>query len=81
MKNIDRERFNELINEMFEQKEIFNLYFSSFLSDSLSRENCEEKLAQLEMLEEYFFKENNEEWLCRIKKVKTAVLEDLKYLL
>ena len=80
MKNIDKERFNELINEMFEQKELFNLYFSSLLCDSLSCEDCEEKLLQLEMLQDYFNNNNNEEWLCRIKGVKTVILEDLKYL-
>lgn len=78
MKNIDKERFNELINEMFEKNELFNQYFSSLFCDSLSREDCWKKIEQLKLLEEYFSKKNNEEWLCRVKEVKSKILKDLK---
>lgn len=81
MKNADKEKIKKLMNDLYENKEVFAMYFASLLSESLTREECEKKLVHLNMLEDYFSNNNNTEWVHRIEFTKAVLLEDLTHLL
>lgn len=75
-----REKFNLLMNEIYSDKTMFTLYFSSLISsDNISSaDECREKLNQLDMLEAFLIEKSDNEYLNRINDAKRIVEEDLK---
>ena len=75
-----REKFNLLMNEIYRDKTMFMLYFSSLISsDNISSaDECREKLNQLDMLEAFLKEKSDEEYLKRISYAKRIVEADLK---
>lgn len=75
-----QEKFNLLMNEIYSDKTMFMLYFSSLISsDNISSaDECREKLNQLDMLEVFLKEKSDEEYLNRINDAKRIVEEDLK---
>ena len=75
-----QEKFNSLMKEIYSDKNMFMLYFSSLISsDNISSaDECREKLNQLDMLEVFLKEKSDEEYLNRINDAKRIVEEDLK---
>lgn len=75
-----REKFNLLMNEIYSDKTMFMLYFSSLISSDniTSADECREKLNQLDMLETFLKEKSDEEYLKRISDAKRIVEADLK---
>ena len=76
----EQEKFNFLMNEIYRDKTMFMLYFSSLISsDNISSaDECREKLNQLDMLEAFLKEKSDEEYLNRINDAKRIVEADLK---
>lgn len=76
----EQEKFNLLMNEIYRDKTMFMLYFSSLISsDNISSaDECREKLNQLDMLEVFLKEKSDEEYLNRINDAKRIVEADLK---
>lgn len=76
----EQEKFNLLMNEIYRDKTMFMLYFSSLISsDNISSaDECREKLNQLDMLEAFLKEKSDEEYLNRINDAKRIVEADLK---
>lgn len=76
----EQEKFNLLMNEIYRDKTMFMLYFSSLISsDNISSaDECREKLNQLDMLEAFLKEKSDEEYLKRISDAKRIVEADLK---
>lgn len=76
----EQEKFNLLMNEIYIDKTMFMLYFSSLISsDNISSaDECREKLNQLDMLEAFLKEKSDEEYLKRISDAKRIVEADLK---
>mgnify|MGYP007096762842 CR=1 FL=1 len=76
----EQEKFNLLMNEIYRDKTMFMLYFSSLISsDNISSaDECREKLNQLDMLEVFLKEKSDEEYLKRISDAKRIVEADLK---
>ena len=64
-----QEKFNLLMNEIYSDKTMFMLYFSSLISsDNISSaDECREKLNQLDMIEVFLKEKSDEEYLNRIR--------------
>lgn len=75
-----QEKFNSLMKEIYSDKNMFMLYFSSLISsDNISSaDECREKLNQLDMLEAFLREKSDEEYLKRISDAKRIVEADLK---
>lgn len=75
-----QEKFNSLMKDIYSDKNMFMLYFSSLISsDNISSaDECREKLNQLDMLEAFLREKSDEEYLNRINDAKRIVEEDLK---
>ena len=75
-----QEKFNSLMKEIYSDKNMFMLYFSSLISsDNISSaDECREKLNQLDMLEAFLREKSDNEYLKRINAAKNIVEEDLK---
>lgn len=75
----EQEKFNLLMNEIYRDKTMFMLYFSSLISsDNISSaDECREKLNQLDMLEAFLKEKSDEEYLKRISDAKRIVEADL----
>ena len=75
-----QEKFNLLMNEIYSDKTMFMLYFSSLISsDNISSvDECRKKLNQLDMLEAFLKEKSDEEYLKRISDAKRIVEADLK---
>lgn len=75
-----QEKFNSLMNEIYSDKTMFMLYFSSLISSDTisSADKCREKLNQLDMLEAFLKEKSDEEYLKRISDAKRIVEADLK---
>lgn len=75
----EQEKFNLLMNEIYRDKTMFMLYFSSLISsDNISSaDECREKLNQLDMLEAFLKEKSDEEYLNRINDAKRIVEADL----
>lgn len=76
----EQEKFNLLMNEIYRDKTMFMLYFSSLISsDNISSaDECREKLNQLDMLEAFLKEKSDEEYLNRINDAKRIIEADLK---
>lgn len=76
----EHEKFNLLMNEIYRDKTMFILYFSSLISSDniYSADECREKLNQLDMLEAFLKEKSDEEYLKRISDAKRIVEADLK---
>lgn len=76
----EHEKFNLLMNEIYSDKTMFILYFSSLISsDNISSaDECREKLNQLDMLEAFLKEKSDEEYLKRISDAKRIIRADLK---
>lgn len=76
----EQEKFNLLMNEIYRDKTMFMLYFSSLISsDNISSaDECREKLNQLDMLEAFLKEKSDEEYLKRINDAKRIIEADLK---
>lgn len=76
----EQEKFNLLMNDIYSDKTMFMLYFSSLISsDNISSaDECREKLNQLYMLEGYLKEKSDEEYLNRINDAKRIIRADLK---
>ena len=76
----EQEKFNLLMNEIYRDKTMFMLYFSSLISsDNISSvDECREKLNQLDMLEAFLKEKSDEEYLNRINDAKRIIKADLK---
>lgn len=76
----EQEKFNLLMNEIYRDKTMFMLYFSSLISsDNISSaDECREKLNQLDMLEAFLKEKSDEEYLNRINDAKRIIRADLK---
>ena len=76
----EQEKFNLLMTEIYRDKTMFMLYFSSLISsDNISSaDECREKLNQLDMLEAFLKEKSDEEYLNRINDAKRIVEADLK---
>lgn len=75
----EQEKFNLLMNEIYSDKTMFMLYFSSLISsDNISSaDECREKLNQLDMLEAFLKEKSDEEYLNRINDAKRIIKADL----
>lgn len=75
----EQEKFNLLMNEIYRDKTMFMLYFSSLISsDNISStDECREKLNQLDMLEAFLKEKSDEEYLNRINDAKRIIEADL----
>lgn len=75
----EQEKFNLLMNEIYRDKTMFMLYFSSLISsDNISSaDECREKLNQLDMLEVFLKEKSDEEYLNRINDAKRIIEADL----
>lgn len=75
----EQEKFNLLMNEIYRDKTMFMLYFSSLISsDNISSaDECREKLNQLDMLEAFLKEKSDEEYLKRISDAKRIIEADL----
>ena len=75
----EQEKFNLLMNEIYSDKTMFMLYFSSLISsDNISSaDECREKLNQLDMLEAFLKEKSDEEYLNRINDAKRIIEADL----
>ena len=75
----EQEKFNLLMNEIYIDKTMFMLYFSSLISsDNISSaDECREKLNQLDMLEAFLKEKSDEEYLNRINDAKRIIEADL----
>lgn len=75
-----QEKFNSLMKEIYSDKNMFMLYFSSLISsDNISSaDECREKLNQLDMLEAFLKEKSDEEYQKRISDAKRIVEADLK---
>lgn len=75
----EQEKFNLLMNEIYRDKTMFMLYFSSLISsDNISSaDECREKLNQLDMLEAFLKEKSDEEYLNRINDAKRIIKADL----
>lgn len=78
--NEEIEKYYELIHDMLLDKYSFNFYFASLISESATKEECLKKLEHLEMLKEYFMRNNNNEngWLKRIEFAKKIIFCELE---
>lgn len=76
----EQEKFNLLMNEIYSDRTMFLLYFSSLISsDNISSaDECREKLNQLDMLEAFLKEKSDEEYLNRINDAKRIIRADLK---
>ncbi|MGN0491472.1 hypothetical protein [Ruminococcus sp.] len=76
----EQEKFNLLMNDIYSDKTMFMLYFSSLISsDNISSaDKCREKLNQLDMLEAFLKEKSDEEYLNRINDAKRIIKADLK---
>ena len=75
----EQEKFNLLMNEIYRDKTMFMLYFSSLISsDNISSaDECREKLNQPDMLEAFLKEKSDEEYLNRINDAKRIIEADL----
>ena len=75
-----QEKFNSLMKEIYSDKAMVMLYFSSLISSEniTSADECREKLNQLDMLETFLKEKSDEEYLKRISDAKRIVEADLK---
>lgn len=75
----EQEKFNLLMNEIYRDKTMFMLYFSSLISsDNISSaDECRGKLNQLDMLEAFLKEKSDEEYLNRINDAKRIIEADL----
>ncbi len=75
----NKEKYNELMHDIMSRKEFLYMYFASLISESCSREECVEKLTQLEMMKDYLLQNGNieDDWLRRIDSAKAIILRDL----
>lgn len=75
----EQEKFNLLMNEIYRDKTMFMLYFSSLISsDNISSaDECREKLNQLDMLEAFLKEKSDEEYLKMINDAKRIIEADL----
>ena len=75
----EQEKFNLLMNEIYRDKTMFMLYFSSLISsDNISSaDECREKLNQLDMLEAFLKEKSDEEYMNRINDAKRIIEADL----
>lgn len=75
-----QEKFNSFMKEIYSDKTMFMLYFSSLISSEniTSADECREKLNQLDMLETFLKEKSDEEYLKRISDAKRIVEADLK---
>lgn len=76
----EQEKFNLLMNEIYSDRTMFLLYFSSLISSDniYSADECREKLNQLDMLEGFLKEKSDEKYLKRINDAKRIIRADLK---
>lgn len=74
-----QEKFNLLMDDIYSDKTMFMIYFSSLISNDniSSAKECNEKLNQLNMLESFLKEKSDYKYLNRISEAKCILKADL----